>query len=164
MLRDEEPLCDLVRAEVLVEEEQHFDLSGGEYAGDRFWDSVRPASVSNAVEESARDTSRECCIASRYPTKESRDLLGGLRLEEVARRPRADCREQVLLRVRCGEHDDLTARRVLSDLWQCGEAVHSGHRQVVQDEIGLKRLCLPDRLPAVCGRAYYIESLLREQR
>lgn len=81
MLRDEEPLRDLVGAEVLVQEEQHFDLSGREHSSDRFGDPVQPASRSYPVEESTRDASRERGVASRNPAEERRNLLRGLRFQ-----------------------------------------------------------------------------------
>lgn len=115
MLRNVEPLRNLVGAEVLVKEEQNFDLSGRKQSSDRLGDSVKLASLSNPVEESTRDASRECGVASRNTPEERRNLLGGLGLEEVTGRPRTDRCEQVLLGVGRGEHDDLARRCVLAD-------------------------------------------------
>jgi hypothetical protein len=51
VLRDEEALRDLVRSEVLVEEQQHLHLARGEDAGDLLGNAAEPAAVTNAVEE-----------------------------------------------------------------------------------------------------------------
>ena len=164
VLGDEEPLCDLISTEVLVQEEQHFDLPSREGAGDRLGDAVQPSSFANAVEQASCDASGKCCVASRDTAEEGGDLLGRLGLEEIPGRPCADRCKQVLLRVGGGEHDDLARRRLLADLWKRGEPVHSGHREIEQHEVGLKGSGLNDRAFSVLGSAHYVESLLREQR
>ena len=164
VLRDVEPLCDLVGTEVLVEEEQHFDLTRREHPSDRFGDSVQPPAFPNAIQEPSCNPSRERGFASRNSAQECRDLLGWLGLEQVAGRAGPDRREQVLLRVGGGQHDDLTSRCSLANLRERSQSIHSGHRQVEEHEVGLERLGLRDRSFSVLGCADDIESLLREQR
>ena len=86
MLRDEQALGDLVRAQMLVEEQQHLDLSGGEDAGDLLGNAAEPAAIAYAIEEPARDTARECCVTARDASQERCDLLRGFGLEQVAGR------------------------------------------------------------------------------
>jgi hypothetical protein len=50
VLGDEETLGDLVRPQMLVEEEEHLDLPGREDLRDRFGNPVEPAAVADAVE------------------------------------------------------------------------------------------------------------------
>ena len=164
MLRDEEALRDLVRSEVLVEEQQHLDLACGEHAGDLLGNSAEPAAVTNAVEEPPRHAARECGIAARDATEERRDLLGRLRLEQVARRACANRCEQVLLGIRRGEDHDFGVRRVFADLRERGEAVHARHREVEKHDVGLQGRCLEDRARAVLRLAHDVESLLRQER
>jgi signal transduction histidine kinase len=164
VLRDEEPLGDLVRPEVLVEEEQHLDLAGGEQARDLLGDAARPASLAHAVEQAAGHSARERGIALGDAAKEGRDLLRRLGLQKVARCAAADGREQVLLCVGRSEDDDLGARRMLADAWQRREPVRAFHRQVEEDEVGLQPLRLGDRTRAVLGLADDVEALLGEER
>ena len=110
VLGDEEALRDLVRPEVLVEEEQHLDLARREHAGDLLGNAAEPTAVANAVEKPSRDAARECRVASRDAAEKRGDLLGRLGLQEVAGRAGTDRREQVLLGVGRGEDDDLGRR------------------------------------------------------
>ncbi len=130
MLGDEEALGDLVGAEVLVEQEQHFDLAGGENARDLFGNTGEPASVAHALEESARDPARQRRIPARDAAEEGGNLLGGLGLQQVARCTGADRGEEVLLRIRRREDDDLGLGGALAQLRKRRQAVHARHRQV----------------------------------
>jgi signal transduction histidine kinase len=163
VLGDEEALCDLVRAEVLVEEEQHLDLARGEHARDRFGDAVEPAALAHAVEQPPRDTARERCLASRDAAQEGRDLLRRLGLEQVAGGAGADRPEEVLLRVRRGQDDHFGLGRLLADAGERGEAVHPGHREIEEHEVGLEALRGVDRLLAAGSVAHDFEALLREE-
>ena len=164
MLRDEEALRDLVGAEVLVEQQQHFDLSRREDAGDRLGNPVEPSSVADPVEKPSRHASRESGVSPRDTTEERCDLLRWLGLEEVAGGTGANGSEQVLLGVGCREHDDLARRRLLANERERGEPVHSRHRQVEEHDVRLELARVGDRVCAVVGRANDVESLLREQR
>ena len=93
VLRDEEALGDLVRSEVLVEKEQHFDLPSREYAGDLLRDAAETATVAHSIEESARNAARERGVTARDATEEGGDLLGWLCLEEVPGRTCPDGRK-----------------------------------------------------------------------
>ena len=163
MVGDEEALCDLVGAEVLVEEQEHFDLACREHARDLFGDAARASAVSHSLEQSTGDASRQRGIAARHSAEEGGDLLGRLGLEEVARRSRANRGEEVLLGVGGGEHDDLGSRRLLADAGKGGETVNAGHRQVEEDDVRLQALRRGDRLSAVLRLAHDVEALLREQ-
>ena len=50
VLGDEEPLCDLVCPEMLVEKEQHLDLARREHAGDLLRDTAESPAFAHAVE------------------------------------------------------------------------------------------------------------------
>ena len=138
VLGDEQPLGDLVRSEVLVEEEQDLDLASREDTCDLLGNAAQPPAVSHAFEQTPGHAAGEGGVPARDAAQESCDLLGGLRLQEVARRACPDRREEVLLRVRCGQHDDLGRRSALADPRQRREAVHAGHREVEQHDVGLQ--------------------------
>ena len=87
VLGDEQALRDLVRPQVLVEQQQDLDLAGGEYARDLLRDAVEPAALANAVEQPAGDTAGERGLAADDAPEERRDLLGRLGLQEVAGAP-----------------------------------------------------------------------------
>ena len=164
VLGDEEPLGDLVRAEVLVEQQEHLDLARRQHARDLLGDTAEASSVPDPLEQSPGDAPRKRGVAACNPAEERGDLLGRLRLEEVARRSGADRGQQVLLGVRGGEYDDLGTGRALEDPRKSREAVHAGHRQVEEHDVGLQALRGCDRLRPVLGLAHDVEALLREQR
>jgi signal transduction histidine kinase len=164
VLRDVEALGDLIRSEMLVQEQKNLDLACREHAGDLLRNAAEPTAVANPVEQPARNAARECGIAPRDATEERRNLLGRLGLQEVAGRARANGREQVLLRIRRGEDDDLRLRCAFADLWERGKAVHTGHREIEEHDVRLQRGGLGDGARAVLGLADDVESLLREER
>ena len=164
MLGDEEALGDLVRRQVLVEQEEDLDLARGEDAGDRLGDTVEPAAVAHAVEQPAGDASRERRITPHDTAQERRDLLRRLRLQQVAGRPRPDRRQEVLLGIGGREDDDLGGGRLLANAGERGEPVHAGHRQVEEDEVRLQPRGLDDRPISAVGVADDVEALLGEQR
>ena len=90
VLRDEQPLRDLVRAEVLVEEQEHLDLARRQDASHLLGNAAEPTAVAHAVEEPSRDAAGERRIPSRDAAEERRDLLRRLRLQEVARTRRRE--------------------------------------------------------------------------
>jgi signal transduction histidine kinase len=163
VLRDEEPLGDLVRREVLLEQQQHLDLPSGEHACDVLRDAVRASSFADTVHEPARDAAREGRVSAGDAAEERRDLLGRLRLQEVARGACANRGEEVLLGVRRGEHDDLALRGALADQRKSREPVHARHREVEEHDVGLERACLGDGLASVLRLADHVEALLSEQ-
>ena len=120
--------------------------------------------LANAVEQAPCHAARERRVAARDPAQEGCDLLGGLGLQEVAGRSGANRGEQVLLGVRRREHDDLGFGRLLADPRQRREAVHAGHREVEQHDVGPQRRGLRDGIGAVGGAPDDVESLLCEQR
>ena len=164
VLGDEEPLRDLVRPEMLVEKEQHLDLTRREHARDLLRDAAESPAFAHAVEQPSRDTARQGRIASRDTTEKRRDLLGRLGLEEVAGRAGSDRREQVLLGVGCRQNHDLGRRGMLADVGESGEAVHPRHRQVEQHDVRLQLDGRGDRGRAILGLADDVEALLRQKR
>ena len=122
----------------------------------------RPA-VPHALEEPPGHAAGERGVPSRDAAQERGDLLGRLRLQQVARRAGPDRGEEVLLRVRGRQYDDLGCRSALADLWERREAVHAGHREVEQHDVGLQLRGRGDRSGAVLGLADDVESLLHEQ-
>ena len=163
VLRDEEALGDLVRGQVLVQEEQHLDLARRERARDLLRNAVRSAAVTDAIEESTSDAAREGCVASRHAAEEGGDLLRGLGLEEVAGCAGTNRSQEVLLGVGRGQHDDLAVGCALADVRKRREAVHARHGEVEENDVGLKRACLGDGLAAVFGLSDDVEPLLCEQ-
>lgn len=163
VLRDEETLRDLVRREVLVEEEQHLHLPRREHAGDLLRHACRSSSVANTVEKPPSDSARESRVSAGDPAEERGDLLGRLRLQEVSRRAGPDGREEVLLGVRRCKHDDLAVGRVLANVGQRSQAVHLGHREVEENDVRLERHRLVDGHAAVLGFTDHVEPLLGEQ-
>jgi len=163
VLRDEQPLGDLVRSEVLVEEEQHLDLASGQHSRDLFGNAAQPTAVAHTIEESSRDSTREGCISARDAAEERGDLFGRLGLEQVARCTRSDRGEEVLLGIRRREDDDLGVGRVLTELRQGRKAVHARHGQVEEHEIGTELGCGGDRGCAVLRFADDVETLLDEE-
>jgi len=164
VLGDEEPLCDLVGAEVLVEEQQHLDLPGREHTSDLLGHAAQTSALAHAIEQSARDAAGERGVASRDATEEGCDLLGRLGLQQVAGGARPDGGEEVLLGVRSCEHDDLACGRALADVRERGEPIHTGHGEIEEHEVGLEGLRLGDRSPPLLGRAHHLEALLVEKR
>ena len=164
VLGDEEPLGDLVGPQMLVQEQEYLDLPRRERAGDLLGNAVESTPFAHPVQQAACDASRESRVASSDTTEKRGDLLGGLRLQEVAGRPCADRREQVLFRVRSGQHDDLAGRRLFADSWERSQPVHSGHGQVEENQVRLERVGLDDRMLAVLRFAHHVESLLGEKR
>ncbi len=56
MLRNEESCCDLVGAQVLVEQQENLQLACGEPIGDGFWDAAaEPPPFADALQEPAGD-------------------------------------------------------------------------------------------------------------
>ena len=98
------------------------------------------------------------------PREEVDQPAGRLGLEQVAGRAAADRGEEVLLGPGGGEHDDLALRSGLADSGEGGEAVHSGHGEVEQHEVGRELRCLLERLRAVGRLADDGEPVLGEQR
>jgi signal transduction histidine kinase len=164
VLRDEEALGDLVRAVVLVEQQQHLELAGRENRGD----AVRHAGAANAgadlIEQPARDGPREGRVAVDDAFEELGDPLGRLGLEQVARSAAANCGKEILLRTRGGEHDDLAPRRSLAQSGQRRESVEAGHQQIEQDEVGLGLGRGGDRLLTVGGDADELEAVRTQER
>ena len=163
VLRDEKPLRDLVRSEVLVEQEQNLDLARRKRLRDPLGDAAESPAVAHTVEQPTCHSTRERRVPAGDSAKEGGDLLGGLGLEEVAGRACANRGQEILLRIRRGEHDDLGRGSSLPDPRESREPIHPRHRQIEEDEIRLERRCFRDRRRAVLGLADDVEPLLREQ-
>ena len=163
VIGDEQPLRDVVGAEVLVEQEEHLELAGAENARDRVRHAVAPPSLSHLVEQPARDAARERRLPVHDAAEELDDPLGRLRLQQIARGAGPDRRQQVLLCPGGGEDDDLGLRCGGAQVRERGESVHAGHREVEQDEIGLEALRKLDRLSPVGRRPDDRQPVLAEQ-
>jgi signal transduction histidine kinase len=163
VLGDEQSLGDLVRPKVLVEEQQDFDFTGRELLGDRVRDAAETTVLADAVEEPACDASRERGVPAHDAAEECGDLLRRLGLEQVPGRPCANRGEEVLLRVRRGQNDDLAGRCLFPDPRKRREPVHSGHRQIQKHDVGRVLAGGRQRLFAVRRFAYDLEPLLGEQ-
>src|SRR5581483_7827957 len=165
VLRDEEALRDLVRAEVVVEQEQHLDLAGRERVRDRVRDAGAAAvAASHLVEQPPGDGAREGGLAVRDALEERRDPLGRLGLQQVAGGAGADRLQEVLLGAGRREDDDLALRGRLAQPRQRREPVEAGHREVEQDEVRLKPPRLDDRLRPVRGDADDVQAVGAQER
>ena len=79
VLGDEEPLRDLLRAEVLVEEEEDLHLAGREPCRDRVGNAAaEAAALAHPLEEPAGDGARECRLAASDTSQERGDPLAGM--------------------------------------------------------------------------------------
>jgi signal transduction histidine kinase len=165
VLGDEEAPGDLVGSEVVVEQEEHFELPRGEHLGDRVGH-ARPAVVArtNLVEQPAGDRAREGRLAVRHSLEEARDALGRLCLEQVARCAATDRGEQVRLRAGRREHHDLAVGSRSAKLGQGREPVHARHREVEQHEIRQQAGRLDHGGLAVGGLAADVETVGAEER
>ena len=115
VLGDEQPLCDLVRAVVLVEQEEDLDLARREGGGNPVRHARAPAARAHLVEEPAGNRPGEGRLAVHDSGEEIGDPVGRLGLEQVPGRATANRGEQVLLGTGRGENDDLAARRSLAE-------------------------------------------------
>jgi len=163
VLRDEEPLRDLVGAVVLVEQEQHLDLAGGENRGDPIRHTRAAAPAAHLVEQPARDGAGEGRVTVDDTLEKLRDPVGRLGLEQIAGRTAANRGEQVLLGAGGREDDDLTAGSRLAEPRERGEAVEAGHQKIEQDEVGLRLRRRRDRLLAVGSKPGEFESMRPQQ-
>jgi len=149
VLRDEEALRDLLGAVVLVEQEQHLELPGGEGRRDAVGNARASAAAAHLVEQPACNRPGEGRVTLHDALEELRDPLRRLGLEQIAGRPAANRGEQILLGAGGGEDDDLTAGRGLAEAGKRGEPVEAGHEEIEQDEVGLSLRCGRDRLLSV---------------
>src|SRR3954467_8111319 len=129
VLGDEEPRGDLVRAEMTVEEEQHFELARAQHLRDRLGhDGAARTAVSYLVEKPPGHSAGESGLTLRHAAQERHDPLRGLALQEVAGRTAADRTEQIVLVLR-GRHDDhLRLGRRLTDTRKRRQTVPLAHR------------------------------------
>jgi signal transduction histidine kinase len=164
VLRDEEPLGDLVRAVVLVEQEEHLDFTRGESRRDPVGHARAAPTRPHLVEQPAGDRPREGRLAVDDAGEELRDPLGRFGLEQVAGSTAANRGEQVLLGAGRGEDDDLATGGDFTKARQCGETVHPRHRQVEEDDVRLRLGRGRDRLLAVRGERGELEAVRAQQR
>jgi signal transduction histidine kinase len=163
VLGDEEARGDLVGAMVLVEQEQHLELAGGEDRGDAVGHARAAAAGADLVEQPAGHGTREGGVTLDDALEELGDPVGRLGLQQVASRATANRGEQVLLGARRGEDDDFAAGRGLTEAGQRGQAVEARHQEVEEDEVGLRlgRCC--DRLLAVGREPGELEAVRTQQ-
>jgi hypothetical protein len=165
VLGDEQARGDLVRREVLVEEQQYLELARGEARRDLVGNAATdPAPLAHPLEQRARHGARERRLTVGDAVQEGCDALGGLALEQVTRCSCADRRQEVFLRSGRRQYDDLARRCSVADAGKGGQAVGAGHRQVEQHEVGGERPRLVDRLTAVFCVAGDLEAVLLQQR
>ena len=164
VLRDEEAGRDLVRAEVLVEQEQHLDLAGREPTRDVLGHAAHAAAFADTLEQAPGHGARKCRFTTGDSAQELGDALGRLALEQIPGGATANRREQIFLGSGGSQHDHLSVGSCVANVRQRGQAVHTGHRQVEKNELRL-RLARPlDRLLTVAGLADDVEAVLLEQR
>ena len=149
VLGDEQPARDLVRPVMLVEQEQHLDLARGEERRDAVRHARAAASCPDLLEEPPCDRPRERGLSVHDTFEEGCDPIGRLGLEQVAGGASANRGEQVFLRARRREDDDLAARRGLAKAGERRQAVETRHQEVEEDDVGLRLGRDRDRLLAV---------------
>ena len=134
---------------MLVEQEQHLELAGGEGRRDAVGNARAAAAAAHLVEQPSCDRSGEGRVTVDDALEKLCDPRRRLGLEQIAGRSAANGGEQILLGAGGGEDDDLTAGRGLAETGQRGEAVEAGHEEIEQDEVGLRLQCSGDRLLSV---------------
>ena len=164
VLRDEEPLRDLVGAVVLVEQEQDLELAGGESRSDAVGHAGAAAARPHLIEQPARDRPGKRRVSLDDALEELRDPLGRLRLEEVAGCAAPDRGEQIFLRSGSREDDDLAVRGCLAEPRQGRETVEARHQEVEEHDVGLGLSRGRDRFLAVRGEPGELEAMRAQQR
>src|SRR5919201_4718867 len=150
---------------MVVEEQQHFDLTRAEDRGDRLRNAAATAgAVAYLVEEPSRDLARQGSFAVRDSLEEPDDALRRLGLHQVARRAGTDRSQEVLVGPGRREHDALASRRRLAQPGERVEPAHARHREIEQDEIGEQGAGRLDRIGAVGRLADDAEAVLLQQR
>jgi hypothetical protein len=114
VLGDEQPLRDLVRPVVLVEEEQHLELASREERRDAVRHARPTPARAHLLEQPARNRPGEGGLTVHDALEELGDPVGRLGLEEVAGSATTNRGEQVFLRPRGGKDDHLAAGRRLA--------------------------------------------------
>ena len=163
VLRDEQPLRDLVRSVVLVEQQQDLDLACREHGRDPVGHSRAATSAPHLLEQPPRHRPGQGRFSMHHTVEEGGDPLGRLRLEEVAGGTAANRGEEVLLGPGSGEDDDLAVWRGLAQAGQRREAVKPGHQEVEQDDVGLRVGRSGDRLLTVRRNPGELETVRAEQ-
>ena len=164
VLGDEQPLGDLVRAVVLVEQQQHLELARGQSRRDAVWHTRAAPAGTHLVEQPARDGPREGGLALDNALEEVGDPVGRLGLEQVAGGAAANRGEQVFLRAGGREDDDLAGGRRFAESRQRRQPVEARHQEIEEDDVGLCLGSGPDRLLAVCGEPDELEAVRTQQR
>ena len=137
VLGDEQPVGDLVRPMVLVEQEQYLELASREERRDAVGHTRTAPARAHLLEQPARDRPGEGCLAVHNTVEELRDPCGRLGLEEVTGGTAPNRREQVLFRARRRQDDDLAAGCRFAETRQRGKTVEARHQEIEEDEVGL---------------------------
>ena len=150
---------------MLVEQQQHLDLASREPSRNVVgYAAAEAASLAHPLQQAPSNRSGQGRFAPRDSAQERRDPLGRLALEQVAGGPRPDRLEQVVLRPRRREDDDLARRRCMTDLRQRRETVHAGHGEIEQDELRLQLPGARDRLLPVGRLTDDVEVVASQER
>jgi hypothetical protein len=164
VLGDVQTLRDLVGAEMLIEEEKDLQLARGQAAGNRLRHSaVRGPAVANLLEQAAGHETRERCLAGGRSVEEVDEAFGRLGLQQIAGGTAADRREEVLLVAGSSQDDYLTVGGPGPQPRQCLEPAEPGHRQIEQNDVGLKLSGEIDRLQTVAGLSNHVEAVTGKQ-
>jgi signal transduction histidine kinase len=150
---------------MLVEEDEHFHLAGGEPGCDLVRHAATESTaVAHAVEQTPRDRTGQRGLAHCYPAQEGRNPLRRLALEEVAGGARPDRREQIVLRPRGRQDDHLARGSGVADQRQRRRPAQTGHREIEEHQIRLEPPGEVDRLLAVPCLADHVEAVLAKKR
>jgi signal transduction histidine kinase len=163
VLGDEEPLRDLLGAQMLVEQQQHLELTCRENRGDLVGHARATTAFPHLLEQPPGDRARQGGLAVGGAAQEVDDPGRRLALQQVAGGAAADGTEEVLLGSGRREHDDLAVGRGLAQPRECTEPVQPRHREVEEDQIGVEAGGALDRLLAVRSFADDVEAVLLEQ-
>jgi signal transduction histidine kinase len=163
VLGDVEPGRDLVGAEVLVQQEQHLELTRTERGGDLVRHPAVYSALPYLLQQAAGDLAGKGGLPLRDRPQELRDPLRRLALEQVTGGTASDRGQQVRLGARGGEDDDLGLGGGLTQLRQRLEPVHPRHREIEQDELRPVHPGKFDRFRAVRRLAHDLEAVLGEQ-
>ena len=118
----------------------------------------QPGVACRALARVLGDADRREHLAVERLTQRGGQVVGVDRLDDVRVRAALQRRLDQLGILRDGQDRHLHVRELLADLRQAGEAVHLGHSQVEQDEVGLQPPHERQHLDAVDRLAHDLEA------
>src|SRR5215212_7959784 len=127
------------------------------------WQPTALAARSELLDQSRDETTGERRLALEHPAQRERQATRVGVLQQIARRARAQCCEQIVVVARDGQHDDGGGGQRVDDLLGCLDAA-AGHVHVEQRNVRLRLQCGSDRFWAVGGFGDHDEPFAGERQ